>query len=491
MVNHIIISSFQSHHHRPQSSASTYLSPSYASSLSRASSVREARATTEERSSASAVALSPSLYRHSSFNDRSSYRRRASSSSRYSAYTSAYSVAPDYVSASRRTSLFNGYTGFATYSSISQGLDEITYGGRLSRRGSVTNIAAANDYSLPTLLATYEATRAAVASTADSAQTSGRDSDSRQASRQVSRPQSHKAEEPASAAPVAAPAPPKSKLKRRVSFTDKEPVIIARRDEEGADSAEPRKPRRKKEKDPSGATVRQTPRKKREKSADPAPAAQERRTEVDVARERRRSQPVGDELFEQVSTKLKEFEIQQQQGTAGATAEAEVTAAPVKVAYAVRYPEAAFEDLSSACSGISSSESSPPQKPRQNRNSGIFAASSSSPAGAAAADPFCAGATSVQYREKPAGATAAAPAASSSRAGSKRNSLDGKTVQGLAQDLAAECAKAYALMESSLSKLSSEFGGGPFGMASKSKVRSTMTLSPRTLTKINGHHHSS
>ena len=55
MVNHIIISSFQSHHHRPQSSASTYLSPSYASSLSRASSVREARATTEERSSAAAV----------------------------------------------------------------------------------------------------------------------------------------------------------------------------------------------------------------------------------------------------------------------------------------------------------------------------------------------------------------------------------------------------------------------------------------------------
>ena len=206
---------------------------------------------------------------------------------------------------------------------------------------------------------------------------------------------------------------------------------------------------------------------------------------MDVARERRRSQPVGDELFEQVSTKLKEFEIQQQQqGTVGATAEAEVTApAPVKVSYAVRYPEAAFEDLSSACSGISSSESSPPQKPRQNRNSGVFAASSSSssssPAGAAAADPFCAGATSVQYREKPAGATAAAaPAASSSRAGSKRNSLDGKTVQGLAQDLAAECAKAYALMESSLSKLSSEFGGGPFGMASKSKVRSTMTLNP-------------
>jgi len=33
---------------------------------------------------------------------------------------------------------FDGYTGFAIYSSISQGLDEITYGGRRSRRNSIT-----------------------------------------------------------------------------------------------------------------------------------------------------------------------------------------------------------------------------------------------------------------------------------------------------------------------------------------------------------------
>ena len=38
------------------------------------------------------------------------------------------------------------------------------------------------------------------------------------------------------------------------------------------------------------------------------------------------------------------------------------------------------------------------------------------------------------------------------------------------QDLAAECAKAYALMENSLSKLSSELGVTPFGLAPKSKV---------------------
>ena len=51
---------------------------------------------------------------------------------------------------------------------------------------------------------------------------------------------------------------------------------------------------------------------------------------------------------------------------------------------------------------------------------------------------------------------------------SKRNSLDGKTVQGLAQDLAAECAKAYALMENSLSKFSNDFG--PFGITPRNRV---------------------
>lgn len=66
--------------------------------------------------------------------------------------------------------------------------------------------------------------------------------------------------------------------------------------------------------------------------------------------------------------------------------------------------------------------------------------------------------TTAQRREKVA-----------SRIGSKRNSLDKQSVQTLAQDLAAECAKAYALMENSLSKLSSELGVTPFGLAPKSK----------------------
>ena len=44
----------------------------------------------------------------------------------------------DYAAATRRSGLFDGYTGFAIYSSISQGLDEITYGGRRSRRNSIS-----------------------------------------------------------------------------------------------------------------------------------------------------------------------------------------------------------------------------------------------------------------------------------------------------------------------------------------------------------------
>ena len=57
-----------------------------------------------------------------------------------------------------------------------------------------------------------------------------------------------------------------------------------------------------------------------------------------------------------------------------------------------------------------------------------------------------------------------------SKMSSKRNSLDNKSVQSLAKDLAAECAKAYELMESSLTKLTNDFSIGPFGLTPKNKV---------------------
>lgn len=119
-------------------------------------------------------------------------------------------------------------------------------------------------------------------------------------------------------------------------------------------------------------------------------------------------------------------------------------------------PDMAFEDLSSSCP--TSSECSPMQKPRQNRNSG---ASSNRNSGVFTVGPMAAAATA-----------GSSPSPAGTKLNSKRNSLDGKTVQGLAQDLAAECAKAYALMENSLSKLTADFGG-PFGMSGK--VRITMS----------------
>merc|ERR1712179_7418 len=65
-----------------------------------------------------------------------------------------------------------------------------------------------------------------------------------------------------------------------------------------------------------------------------------------------------------------------------------------------------------------------------------------------------------------------------SKACSKRNSLDNKSVQTLAKDLAAECAKAYELMESSLSKLTNDFSVGPFGLTPKNKKKSYARPAP-------------
>ena len=118
-------------------------------SLNRTNSVREARATTEDRSLGGTR-----LSRQNSFSDRSysSWRDRRDNNggiamglstvakTDFSTYGNGRLGRPgyDYAAATRRSGLFDGYTGFAIYSSISQGLDEITYGGRRSRRNSIT-----------------------------------------------------------------------------------------------------------------------------------------------------------------------------------------------------------------------------------------------------------------------------------------------------------------------------------------------------------------
>jgi hypothetical protein len=52
---------------------------------------------------------------------------------------------------------------------------------------------------------------------------------------------------------------------------------------------------------------------------------------------------------------------------------------------------------------------------------------------------------------------------------------DGKSVQTLAHDLAAECSKVYALMENSLSKLSTDFAVGPFGLTPRKALKTFVT----------------
>lgn len=92
----------------------------------------------------------------------------------------------------------------------------------------------------------------------------------------------------------------KPKLCRRVSFTEKEPVIIPGAKEESTaegSAEEPKKPRRVK-KSHSGDKEKKR-KSKRDKSSDPTAVAAAVNGIVPTA-ERRKSQPLGDELFEQV-----------------------------------------------------------------------------------------------------------------------------------------------------------------------------------------------
>ena len=148
-----------------------------------------ATATVEQARQASRAALSRSnsvIERSSGYTGRSS---RASSVSRTSSFADrsygtrtslarqcSFSIA-DYSSAVRRSSVFDGYAGYSIYSSISEGLDQITYGGRTSRRNSITEMSysfsrrgsvsgggggagGVPDYPLPALMAALDATKA-------------------------------------------------------------------------------------------------------------------------------------------------------------------------------------------------------------------------------------------------------------------------------------------------------------------------------------------
>merc|ERR1712013_623466 len=91
-----------------------------------------------ERSYSRSNIRASSVSRTSSFADRS-YGTRTSLGRQ-----SSFSIA-DYSSAVRRSSVFDGYAGYSIYSSISEGLDSITHGGRTSRRNSVTKASKSDE----------------------------------------------------------------------------------------------------------------------------------------------------------------------------------------------------------------------------------------------------------------------------------------------------------------------------------------------------------
>ena len=251
-----------------------------------------------------------------------------------------------YSSLSRRSTLFDGYQSFAIYSSINQGLDELSYGGRLSRRNSVTESSYQRSSSRAAMTAAAEAAASArqqeekpmpvkIEVEPQIAIERGRDRDQR-LSRQnsdrraikdpsASNPQrqSEKEKEPTTGNDKGRPKP---RLTRRVSFTEREPVIIQSgsshaidaaaavtaaasetadssiiEDSKSGDAEEPRKPRRKKERPPSvnGEKKRKS---KRDRSGS-RPASM-----MTAMSDRRKSQPLGDELFQQVSSKLIAYE---------------------------------------------------------------------------------------------------------------------------------------------------------------------------------------
>jgi len=462
------------------------------------------------------------LSRQNSFSDRSSFRRSESFYGRNamtlgSTYRSTYS-STDYASAVRRSSLFDGYAGFSIYSSISQGLDEITYGGRRSRAGSVSrtdysapsyssrrgsvSTSNAGDYAaLMAATAALEATSTSNNSSkqneqkqqqqqnpADSESGLGNSPKSINLSRQNSTRMSnmsdsihdsaygedyessgspaggvtmHKIQKSSSllttsttkkstssSSEVAVIKHSKSsgKLERKVSFSEADPIKIGciaadatksmalnnnniiiecnnnvNNNVNNTEEISPAKPKRERKEKKDKEKIKTT--KSAKKSASSSKLVSE------------------NELVDQVSAKLRLWEQQQQKVI--------VPAAEVVEVIDIN-PVPNSLDISATIK-LSPKMNQRPKSQQNNPAINAILQDMSMTNGDG-------NNTTAQRREKVA-----------SRIGSKRNSLDKQSVQTLAQDLAAECAKAYALMENSLSKLSSELGVTPFGLAPKSK----------------------
>lgn len=486
-----------------------------------------------------------SVSRTSSFADRS-YGTRTNL-----ATSSSFSIA-DYTSAVRRSSVFDGYAGYSIYSSISEGLDQITYGGRTSRRNSITetnyslsrrgSFSTRNDLPLAALQASLEASKALrdedrsdrqnandhVNGQASSYLQNGHHSHltngfSRQNSSQGDSPKTIESPFGATSGSDLARSESKKgrrrasikhsqsgyKLERRVSFHDHAQVIgdnpEAQLDENGMPI--PDKPKRKRTDAEKEARRKEKEERRERKEAKRAArgASKDRKCQSEGDMVKQAAPPPqnpkqtvhGGELLEQVSQKLAEVERQQRLNLVPSTGLAPLPASsllPIDSQASSLHNHKASDPHNAARETPSTFSKNAPNlhnghadvqttdnKLTLNETETVCKSRKTSKGPAPKPpvdvvddlvkldDDINGGVSGVAMREHSGG----------SKACSQRNSLDNKSVQSLAKDLAAECAKAYELMESSLSKLTNDFSiGGPFGLTPKSKKKSFVRPAP-------------
>jgi len=488
-----------------------------------------------ERSYSRSNIRASSVSRTSSFADRS-YGTRTSLGRQ-----SSFSIA-DYSSAVRRSSVFDGYAGYSIYSSISEGLDQITHGGRNSRRNSVTestnyslsrrgSFSARNDMPLPALMASLEATKASKADEIDSkesrrekptatavanahingqakqASQNGHHSHLNGYSRQLSKSDSTKAVDSPFGATNGHHVPNDIqrseskvlrrrsslkhsesgyKLERKVSFHQHDQIIIDGKgvavDANGiALEDQPNGEKVKKKRTPEEKAARKEKKEKKEAKRQERAMSKDRKCKVEEPKNKQH--PVGGELFEQVSAKL--HDIERERNSSGSMPTTPLAPVP---------SSSLFPDFNSSAQQASNksntaSVANPKTEPSNHKNANTVAGHvdvvgadnkltlisepvcrAKSNKGPAPQPPIVDNLVnledqSVVLREHDINE-------SEDRTRSNRNSLDNKSVQTLAKDLAAECAKAYELMESSLSKLTNDFSIGPFGLTPKTKKKS-------------------
>ena len=477
---------------------------------------------------------SNSISRTSSFADRS-YGTRTNL-----ARKASFTVA-DYSSAVRRSSVFDGYAGYSIYSSISEGLDQITYGGRSSRRNSVTEMtysfsrrgSVSGDYPLPALMAALDASKAAQEERRErpstvrdaNAHVNGQASAYLNSIHSFSRQNSSNTDSPrgidspfgavnghhnpidlqrsdSKARRLAAIKPSQSnhrlepsqsghRLERRVSFHNHEQIINQDTvDENGVPIPKPDKPKRKKERTEEEKQARRERKERKERKRQERGESKDRRSKSERRESKNKQHPEGDDLLAQVSAKLQNIEKEQGREVLSPVPPTSLLPSQASSNHASTHLSSSTikstttSTITTNNNNLSANNIKPggPSGPAYNNlNSGQNGLDKRSNTlfdnhnDAAADKSTCTATTTLVNHENE--SVTLREGGEGSKMSSKRNSLDNKSVQSLAKDLAAECAKAYELMESSLSKLTNDFTIGPFGLTPKNKVNYFFNLS--------------